>query len=419
MPNIKNRLTNQVVAYDQRQSKLEIAQVDAVHWHKTKNDKDWNVSDIVSRDRRTKAHDPDFSYVRHRVPTIQENGAKFSGTPVNPRRGNAVKALFYKNQKPIILGQVESKFEPPVCRPDPYTHRCKRNQYRPLSQDEDKDFVTDFPDLKKPSCENWQHGPCNGDSSDDGKEPCLGRDWWHVYDFCVEGDKDPSCEKCSDIDYPKRCKNTWLKAYSANTMSCQSPNRRLELHTSCGSYARFEQEQGQSVEYSEGCGHIRIGNATCESSKKGHINFQGSKNAPAGTIDVHSAHEEVPVPNEVLGARMTVVAPDDNTLSDDYGIISAELVDLPTLSVVRIYKNGSIRCRANNDKSEVFLENNGHCWLWNIVTDAYIEMPEDGTVKIHSDVGIILDSPLTHNTNDVQADGKCTHVECDCPCCGT
>lgn len=393
MPNVKNRLTNQVVAYDHRQSKLEIAQVDAVHWHKTKNDKNWNVSDIVSRDRRTKAHDPDFSYVRHRVPTIQENGAKFSGTPVNPRRGNAVKALFYKNQKPIILGQVESKFEPPVCRPDPYTHRCKRNQYRPLSQDEDKDFVTDFPDLKKPSCENWQHGPCNGDSSDDGKEPCLGRDWWTVSDFCQEGDKDPSCEKCVDIDYPKRCKNSWHKKYSRNTMSCQAPNGRDEWKLYNGSFRRAEAETGQSVVYSEGKGHIREQNAVSDQDLRGHINWKGDKDGGCGTIDVHAEDEQVAFASESKGARMSVVNNQDGSVTFAY-----EAIYFDQAAYIRIMKDGQIMI---STPKKITIESTGD------------------EVLIKAATKITLDSPLTHNTNDVQTDGKCTHAGCDCPCCGT
>ena len=385
-PNFKNRLTNQVVAYDQRQSKLEIAQVDAVHWHRTKNDKNWNVSDIVSRDRRTKAHDPDFSYVRHRVPCIQEDGAKFSGHPANPRRGNAVKALFYKNQKPIILGPVESKFEPPVCRPDPYTYRCKRNQYRPLTQDEDKDFVTDFPDLKKPSCENWQHGPCQGNSSDDGKEPCLGRDWWQVYDYCVQGDEDPSCEKCTDIDFCKRCKNTWIKAYSANTMSCSAPNRRWELHQYDGSALRFENEDGPSEVYSEGKGHVQLQGATSEDTPKGHWTHY-----PNGNFEIQSETSSMK-DNLPIGARIKVFS------HEDTGLIAAEMIWFDAGNpYVRIMKNGEIM----------------------IGTPAKITIESTASeVLIKAATKITLDSPLTHNTADVQTDGTCTHVGCVCPCCG-
>lgn len=430
MPSLKNRFTQQVTNYDQRLSKLEVSEVDQAFWHKTNGDKNRTLLNIVARDRREKTHPADeddpYPYLRRRVPSILQESytGKHQGHPKVIRRGNALKAIFYKNEKPLILGPVESKFEPPVCRPDPYTERTKMCQYRPLRgcQDDELDFIKPYPEPKKPTCSNWQHGPCKGDKSDDEKEPCIGRDWWFVWDYCQEGDKEPSCENCTKIDYPKRCKNTWMKAYSDNTMSCEAPNRRWELHQKCGSYLRFDSETGKSKEYSEGKGHIRLGNAVCESDKRGHINFQGSENAEAGTIDGHSAHEEVPIPNESDGARWVVVAPTDNAYQDGYGTISADLMDLPTTSGIRIYKDGTVRVRSHDNKAEVFLKNNGHCWLWNIPTDAYIEMPTDGTVVVHSDVKIILDSDVDitgnlHNFKDVQTDGTCTHKGCVCPCC--
>lgn len=405
MPNLKNRMTNQVVAYDQRQSKLEIAQVDAVHWHKNKNDKDWNVSDIVSRDRRTKAHDTDFSYVRHRVPCIQEDGAKFSGHPVNPRRGNAVKALFYKNQKPIILGPVESKFEPPVCRPDPYTYRCKRNQYRPLSQDEDKDFVTDFPDLKKPSCENWQHGPCKGDKSDDEKEPCIGRDWWYVSDFCQEGDKDPSCERCVDIDYPKRCKNSWHKKYSRNTMSCQAPNGRDEWKIYNGTYRRAEAETGQSVVYSEGKGHLTSGNASTDDDLRGHYTFQGEKvsgDAGIGSWEINTHTEDVPIGQASQGVRTAGIRPEDNQVIWAWEAI--KFADDSPESYIRIYKDGKIVLNSCNNASVITIDG----------TTNKITIDGTANVEIKATEKVLIDTPLTHMTGDVQIDGYCTHTDCTC-----
>lgn len=412
MPNVKNRLTNQVVAYDQRQSKLEIAQVDAVHWHKTKNDKNWNVSDIVSRDRRTKAHDPDFSYVRHSVPTIQENGAKFSGTPVNPRRGNAVKALFYKNQKPIILGQVESKFEPPVCRPDPYTIRCKFAQFRPLPrptiQDYDLDFVQEFPDPKKPQCTNLQHGPCNGDSSDT-KEPCLGRDWWTVSDFCQEGDKDPSCEKCVDIDYPKRCKNSWHKKYSRNTMSCQAPNGRDEWKLYNGTYRRAEAETGRSVVYSEGKGHLTEGNASTDQDLRGHWTFQGEKvsgDAGIGSWECSTHTEDVPIGQASQGVRFAGIRPLDMQV-----LWAWEQMNFPTDSYIRCMKTGDIKLHSLTNASYVDIDGTSETVT---VCGANIIDEQASTVIRQTTDLVDQVTQLVHNHGSEQIDGTCTHGACSC-----
>lgn len=402
MVNLKNRLSNEITTFIRRIIKFEICAVDKIHWHKTRNDLYYNVSDVVMRERRLIV-DPTLNYIRKRIPSLQKPSFKFSGA-TNPRRGNLVQVLFYKQRRGLILNQVSSKWEPPVCRPDPYTERTKQNQYRPLYQDENKDFPEEFPDPKKPQCKNWQHGPCFGDARDDDKEPSIGRDWWKVFDFCQEGDRDASCENCVDIDYCKRYNNSWLKAYSRNTMSCQVPNGRIELHNYCGSYFRFENETGRSIEYSEGAGHIRLGNATCEDKKKGHINFH-----PSGMIDIHSTHEEEAINLEVLGSRITVV-PDEVDYSDSYGSIAVENEYLPKKSLIRIYKDGSIRLRSNATgvvdgySAELFLKYDGTFWIWDMIKNNYIESESTGVLKLNSDVKIEINAPETeiNSTTKVQ-----------------
>lgn len=403
MVNLKNRLTDQVLAYIKRLIKFEICAVDKVHWHRTRGDKDYNVSNVVMRDRRLKQDtvspsQKDFPYVRQRCPTLQEFGGKFAGHPVNPRRGNLVKVFFYKQRKGLILDPIHSKWEPPVCRPDPYTQRTKYCQYRPLHQDENKDFPVDFPDPKKPVCENWQHGPCNGDKSDDEREPTIGRDYWFMYDFCQEGDKDPPCDKCTSIDWPKRTKNSWRKAYSADTMSCESPNRRLEDHVYCGSYHRFESENGRSIEYSEGVGHIREGNAVCESDKRGHINFKGNKAGGAGTIDVHAMHEEVAYASEHVGARMSVVSEFDDSVNWAY-----EAIKFEKDAWIRIYKDGKITIHT---PEKILIES----------TSDEVHIKAATQIKLEAPL-IYEQTDLEHNTGNEQTDGTCTHAGCSCPCC--
>ena len=403
--NLKNRVTAQTMSYIGRIIKFEICEVDKVRWHKTKADHDYNVSDVVIRDRRMLV-DPLFNYVRKRIPALQLPSGKFSGHPTNPRRGNLVKVLFYKLRKGLVLNQISSKKEPPVCRPDPYTERTKFCQYRPLYQDSNKDFPKDFPDPKKPTCENWQHGPCFGDQRDDEKEPCLGRDYWHVFDYCVEGDSDPSCEKCTDIDYCKRCKNAWLKIYSANTMSCQAPNRRVELHTYCGSYLRFENECGKSVEYSEGKSHIRLGNATCEADKRAHLNLQGSEvsgDDGVGTWDLHTNHEEVPLASESQGVRFAGVRPEDMQVDWAY-----ELINFPTQSYIRCYKNGKIEINSCAGSSVIIIDG----------TENKVTVNGTANVLLKATDKVTCDTPLTHILQNMQIDGFCFHDGCSCGAAG-
>jgi hypothetical protein len=385
MTNLKNRMTHQVVAYDNRQSTLEVSQVDKVVWHKTANDKDYDLADLVPRERREKTHDPNFSYIRHRVPSIISGyHGRYQGKPINPRRGNAVKTVFFKNQKPLILGPVESKFEPPVCRPDPYTQREKLCQYRPLFQDEDKDFVTTFPDPVKPTCTNWQHGPCFGDQRDDQKEPCFGRDYYKVFDYCRQGNLMPSCEKCDSIDYPKRYGNTWLKVYSVNTMSCQAPNSRWELHQKCGSNLRFENATGRSVIYSEGKSHIQLKNAVYEDDERGQLNFQGeSVNGvkAVGTIDLHTHTEDLPLADEKEGVRFAIVRPEDDQVTWAF-----ELIDFPTSSFIRCYKDGKIEVSSCNGKATGTFDGLGE-----IITLKAKNIKLDGDVEVTGDLTVDYD----------------------------
>jgi hypothetical protein len=364
MRDSKQDIKRLALELDKRKTTVEIAEVDTVKWHETADDLDYNISEVVLRDRAE--DDPNFKYVRKLVPTIQQRSANMSGSPINPRRGNFVKVLFYKEQSPIILGTASSKQEPPVCRPDPYTIREKFTQYQPLEQDpNDLLFKKKYADPKKPQCLNIQHGNCFGDIRDDSQPPCKGRDYYHVFDYCQQGDEEPSCENCRNIDYPQRCGNSWLKVYSTDTMSVEAPNSRYELHQKCGSFLRFENETGISKEYSEGAGHIRIENATCEAKKKGHINFN-----PKGSIDIHSVHEEAVIASEALGTRITVIAPED--MSVNYAV---EARDFETGSYIRILKNEDIIAYSD--------------------TKIKVEAPE---VTLKASTKILLDSPVTQYT---------------------
>ncbi|MFA7211735.1 MAG: hypothetical protein WC110_09855, partial [Bacteroidales bacterium] len=192
-------------------------------------------------------------------------------------------------------------------------------------------------------------------------------------DYCQEGDATPDCSVCKTIDSIGRDKNSWDKVYSHETESCEAPSKRRELHVPSGSYLRFDSETGQSVEYSEGCGHIRLGNATCEGTKKGHLNFN-----PHGTIDIHSMHEEAPIASEQVGTRVIVVAPEDSSV--EYAVEAKD------------FESG-----------------------------AYIRIMKSGEIIIHSPTKITLDAPLVEETHDNLTSGDntivgfCSHGGCSCP----
>lgn len=394
MPNLNNRLFDQIVRFIERHLRFEICAVDRVRWHKSPwpGDRDMNVCDVVIRDRADRESDrEDIDYVRYRCVPLQQYTGRFFGTPWTPRRGDLVKVWFYQRRKGIILGTVSSYGNEPVCRPDPYTLREKICQYRPHIQDSNLDFpdkTYQYPDGRKPTCLNWHHGPCNGDFTDDRKEPTVGRDWWQVWDYCQQGDRDPTCKDCTDIDYPQRKMNTWRKVYSRNTLSCESPNARLEDHVACGSYHRFESECGQSKEYSEGIGHIREGNAVGECDKRGHINFKGNTSGGAGTIDIHAAHEEVAFASESEGARMSVVHNEDSSVAFAY-----EAIYFDQSAYIRIMKDGQIII---STPEKVTVESTGD------------------EVEISAATKITLDAPLVHVTDDHQIDGVCDHGPCSC-----
>jgi hypothetical protein len=175
-----------------------------------------------------------------------------------------------------------------------------------------------------------------------------------------------------------------MKVYSADTMSTEVPPSRYELHQKNGSYLRFENETGISKEYSEGSGHIRLGNAVAEDLKKGHLNFN-----PKGSIDIHSVHEEAVIASESLGTRLTVVAPDDMTVN-----YAVEAMDFESGSYIRILKNGDIVAHSG---TKVTLDAPTVT-----VTGTSTVTVEAPTVEIKGTTNILLDSPLTEYTGVLQ-----------------
>jgi len=332
--------------------------------------------------RSTKANNTDPNAIQHvNALVLQHFVGNLFGQPYTPRVGDLVAVLFMYNNMPLVLGPVATIQQEPVMRAPnewdaKYDKVDKWCQWLKPSEDENKDYY-DHPKGKIPICKKLFHGPPKG-------IPGPGRDYQTVWD-CWLGNCDPTCKFCEDIDSVPREQGQWEKVYSSQTESTEAPPSRWEHHAECGSYLRIESETGFSNEYSEGRGHIRLGNAVSEQKKRGHINYH-----PTGSIDIHSEHEETSIDQEVLGARTLVTGP-LMEWSDSYGIIAYEAAYLPLNAVIRIYRDGSIRLTANNNSeygsSEVLLDVDGTCHLWDKIHDSYIETYSNGDIKVNATQG--------------------------------
>lgn len=340
---------------------------------------------------------------------IQDFVGNCFGHPWTPRVGDLVQVLFLYNSQPIILGPVNTTyqappFRAPTCDDAMYDDVWKWCQWLEPTEDHNHDYK-DHPKGKMPICRKLFHGPVTG------KIGGKGRDEMFCWD-CQMGDADPTCRYCATIDSLPRSGEQWFKQYSTKTESAVAYNSRAEWHSRCGSYLRFESDDENSAgstsgEYSEGIGHIRLGNAIEESKKRGHINYH-----PTGTIDIHGDHEEVSIDQESLGSRMMVTG-SSMELSDENGIIAYEAEYLPLKAFIRIYRDGSIRITSNNNSdngcSEMMLNPDGNCYIWNILQDSYVEIKSDGNIEVSSSqANVKVTSPIKVEIEAPNVDINCS-----------
>lgn len=312
---------------------------------------------------------------------------------------------FYQERKGIVLFTIPHWFEKPICRPTPYDIAIKYGQHRrPKRYLPTGDFLFRYPEPKKPFCFRWWHGEASYQKGDIDE----GRDWCFLFDYCQLGDSCPDCHLCKTIDSIERLKNHYFKFYSEQTESRKAYPLRGEYHAPCGSYWMFESKDRPDVSYisevyTEGMGFWTIQGSIIQDDieyYKGHL-----RHSPDGTMEGHSA---TPDDDDSAGSRWKVYSP-DNTTADSYGLIAAELINLETGAVVRIYKDGSIRVRstAQGDKSEVWLEKTGHCWIWNIVANAYVEIFANGDMDIKSPTEINITAPAVNINGALNITGSC------------
>lgn len=331
MPNLKNRLMDQVLRVIRRHMRLEICVVDNVHWHETPDDQNFNSVDVVMRDRAIKNATGQLHY-RKQLPCLQSLVGHCLGLCWSPRKGDLVYVLFYGERKGIVLGTVWSWAEHPVCRTTPYDLILKGGQWMEPYQDRFGDFPRQpYPMARKPFCFKWFHGPITGSTG-------PGRDWCFMFDYCRLGDSVPDCHSCRTIDSIQRLNNHYLKIYSEQTESLKAYPLRAEYHAPCGSYWMFESSDSpggscQSEVYTEGEGFWTIQGSRIEGDQealKGHI-----RHHPEGDMEIHSATSDL---DDEAGARCAMAAP-GSSLWD----FAAEIRDFTTGAYVRIEKDGAVK----------------------------------------------------------------------------
>jgi len=409
MPGLKNRLNDEIIRVVRRYMRLEICAVYNINWHESPDDRKFNSVDVIMRDRALKdSKNP----IRKQLPVLQNFlGGHCGGHNWTPRKGDLVWGFFYGGRQGIVLANAWSWAEYPACRPSPYDIADKNGQWMEPYQDQFGDFPRQpYPEVKKPYCFRWWHGPVKGDTG-------PGRDWCFLFDFCQLGNAVPNCNLCKTIDSISRFKNHYLKFYSEETESRKAYPLRGEYHAPCGSFWMFESKDRPDESYlsevhTEGEGYWTVQGAKIENGievLKGHI-----RHSPDGTMEGHSATPEEAQEDNV-GSRWKVYSP-DSTIADSYGLIAAEMVNLEKKALCRIYKDGSSRLLATDDvtgatgKSEVFLSVDGHCWLWDLVDGTYIEFYSGGMAKIKATTltiegDVVITGSLTHGNGPCCAEG--------------
>ena len=382
MPILHGRLIDNQKRFESTNWKIEVGQVEETHMHNDPNDPDFVSVTVLIRDKRMVRDGK--NYQRIRIPVWQQFIGNRFGAPWMPRQGDMVYVAFFKNEKAFVVASAYNFQAKPPCMPG--SDLDKLEKICPWQEATDRTPTGEFmslPEGKKPTCKKWFNGPVNDD-----KVPTIGRDWMQIFDFCVEGDEDPTCEGCSSIDWPKRDNNRYWKHYSAQTMSCVAPNRRDEFHAYNGSALRFESESGPSEVYSEGNGHIQLQGATCEACPKGHWTHY-----PNGNFEIQSETSSMQ-DNLPIGARIKVFS------HEDTGDIAAEMIWFDAGDpYVRIMKNGEIIIRT---PAKITIESTGD------------------EVLIKSPTKITLDAPLVEETHDNKVDGDntvvgfCSHGGCSC-----
>jgi hypothetical protein len=356
-----------------------------------KNDADISIGTSITspRDNDGNTGTPD-KIMHHYCLVLQRYSQKYGGNPYMPRIGDMVAVLFILNQKPLVLGTVNTDQQDPVCRSpfsphNPNAIDARYDEVNKWSQwvrpifNKNEEVVVHYPG-RHPNCTKTFH---------------KNRDQMKVTD-CKQGCKS-SCKCCKNMDHVKRCGNQWEKIYSCETCAkdpehpyipaCnEKAKRRHEWHEPCGSYFVFQNNCGDQ-DYGKGL--VRLENATCENQMKGHLNLD-----PKGTIDIHSKHCNAPYATEAEGTRVSVVALEDNSVTH-----SVEAIDFSKGSWIRIFKSGDIGIHSLENSSYIDIDG----------TFEKIIIYGANIIEQHAASRIDMITPLVHITGNLVVDGSLTH----------
>lgn len=394
---------------------LERCEVIAVHPHVDPfpGDVHYNHVDLQLIDRPRDAEGRPEQLLD--VPVSQRLHGKFRGVPWNPQIGDMVIIAWLNDDVCFVLCTIPAEEQEPVCRSmaDDYQQEVVRklSPWEPPERDEDGNYVI-FPNPKNPDCFKWWPKT---------------RDSIYIFD-CKNGHDCANCGKlapCNKLDDIKL--RTWFKNFSDISTTTIDEKWRFKFHHNSESVFLFDNDKTIHLANKVGCSTCGgtgcsgtcptcsgtklvdgelcstcggTGCDTCSScngsgcaEELGHQHFY-----PEGTNDIHAGFTQpnkdfIPLADEDQGVRVSVVHKDDTSVT-----FSFEAIDFEQSALIRIMKDGQI---VISTPKKITIESTGDM------------------VHIKAATEIKLESPLTHNTADVQTDGTCTHVGCNCSCCGT
>jgi|GEM_PF-3419819 len=355
---------------DSRKGQMDRCEVIDVHPHVApynngQGDKDFNVVDVQLIDR-PRDSDGALCIKRTRLNCAQQYHGLFQGNPWTPRIGDQILVYWLNEREGIVICSITSAEQEPVCRSQACAEHqeivCKRAAWRPPERNADGNYVV-FPPPQHPDCFKWWP---------------VTRDQIFIFD-CPNGHEKPSCCK----DTPCTClddliRGTYLKLFSDISPTKLDRAWRVKFHHHCGSVWYYDED-----------GTIYTENRVAE-DPRGHV-----KHDPTGTIDIHSES------GDDEGARLMVVA-DEDTWADEHGSIASEMIHLPTMGLVRVYKDGSVRIVSKGGTGEMRLNSDGTCWLWDRAHDNYVEFKADGTCDIKA---------VNVNISSVNVNISCANLE--------
>jgi phage baseplate assembly protein gpV len=131
------------------------------------------------------------------------------------------------------------------------------------------------------------------------------------------------------------------------------------------------------------------------------LNVQGNRygDSGVGSFDLHTNHEEVQIASESTGVRFAAIRPEDSQVTWAY-----ELMNFPTTSFIRCYKDGVIEINSLDGNSSITVDGTSN------------KVTVDGTVNVEliASSEVTCTTPLTHVTGNMQIDGFCSHNGCTC-----